>query len=233
MRTTAALLATLLFAGCKDYVYEEEYFLQVDGSGELRVSGSELVFPVLHPRLKEMSEDALGEYFATPSLSVVSVQDSTRGEARFYHVRGRFESWNRLCEHGAFAARTCSFVDEGDALALRTVIRAETVPIAEGTGSRLIAFRFHIPSALRHHNAPDGIQRGNIVGWERTLEEHLTGAPLSIEARFDHQSVLAMALQVLGLAILLVLLTIGVSLLIIYRIGRKQLAREPAEQSTP
>ena len=230
MRIVAFLLLLLLLTGCTDYAYEEEYFLRVNGSGELRISGSEVVFPILHPQLKEINRDTLREHFNTSSLKLLSIQDSTQRDERYYHLRGHFNSWKSLCEHGAFAARVCSLAKVKDALTLQVIIWAVVAPMSEDISNRRLSFRFHIPSALLQHNTTKGVQHGNILNWEQTLEEHQTNSPLSIEVKFDDQSVFGMALQMLGIAIVLVLITIGVSLVIIYRKGRKQLAQE---KSTP
>jgi thiosulfate dehydrogenase [quinone] large subunit len=64
-------------------------------------------------------------------------------------------------------------------------------------GSELVAFRLHLPSHIRYHNArdvstdqPRSVERGNIVTWEQQLADRLDGQPLTIEVRMDSQSIL-------------------------------------------
>ena len=66
------------------------------------------------------------------------------------------------------------------------------------TGNELIAFRVHPPSRISFHNSPLGIERGNIVVWEQTLRERLSGAPLRMEARMQTESILYRTLWLFG-----------------------------------
>ena len=66
------------------------------------------------------------------------------------------------------------------------------------TGRELIAFRVHLPSRINFHNSPLGIERGNILVWEQTLRERLSGAPLRMEARIETESILYRTLWLFG-----------------------------------
>ena len=68
-----------------------------------------------------------------------------------------------------------------------------------------LALRFHFPSSVSFHNSPDGIERGNIIRWERSAEEHFGGEDFIVEARFDKRSVLLTTAAILGAAFALVI----------------------------
>jgi hypothetical protein len=58
-------------------------------------------------------------------------------------------------------------------------------------GSELVAFRLHLPSRIRYHNAgADNLKRGNILVWEQALAKRQAGTPLEIEARIERTSIL-------------------------------------------
>ena len=65
------------------------------------------------------------------------------------------------------------------------------------TGGERIAFRVHLPSRIRFHNAPV-FDRGNVLVWEQTLRDRLEGIPLRMEARMETQSILYRTLWLFG-----------------------------------
>jgi hypothetical protein len=73
------------------------------------------------------------------------------------------------------------------------------------TGKELVAFRLHLPSRIRHHNARDintnetlTTERGNILRWEQYLADRLDGVPVEIEVRMESQSILYTTLWLFG-----------------------------------
>ncbi len=76
------------------------------------------------------------------------------------------------------------------------------------TGSELVAFRLRLPSRVTFHNAPSReILRGNIIVWEQSLTDRLTGAPLDVEVVMDEGSILKNTLMLFGLMMVLVAIT--------------------------
>ena len=58
-------------------------------------------------------------------------------------------------------------------------------------GTELVAFRIHLPSRIRYHNAgADNLKRGNILVWEQAFADRQAGTPLEIEARVEQTSIL-------------------------------------------
>lgn len=233
----ASRLGTLLVSwalaipACTSYEYEEEVFLEVDGSGRLRVSGSSEILEVLHALSDEGSISSMTSRFEGPGFELDSVRESERDGRRFVHVQGRFTDWNELCAHPAFAEREChlDITDDGE-LELYLTLPRPKGDVPEGVPpDATLALRFHFPSAVLYHNAPTDIERGNIIGWERTVSEHFDANALVVEARFERRSVLTTTAIILGTAVGVVLFSVALALFMIVRKGRRQLARETDE----
>jgi hypothetical protein len=65
------------------------------------------------------------------------------------------------------------------------------VPGVDWKGTELVAFRIHLPSRIRYHNAgADNLERGNILVWEQSLADRQAGKPLEMEARIEQTSIL-------------------------------------------
>ena len=58
-------------------------------------------------------------------------------------------------------------------------------------GREIVAFRLHLPSKIDYHNAgAANLRRGNILVWEQPLTDRLSGMPLVLDARMQTQSIL-------------------------------------------
>ena len=236
---TAPLLLTLLvpwalaLPACTSYEYEEEVFLEVDGSGRLRVSGSSEILEAFHAlnRLNGAdrgSASSMTSRFEGPGFELDSVRETEREGRIFVHVQGRFADWNELCAHPAFADRKCRLdVTDDDELELYLTLPVPEGDIPEGVSpDATIALRFHFPSTVRYYNSRSDIERGNIVGWQRTAAEHFDATELVVEARFERRSVLATTVVILGTAVVVVLFSVALALFLMVRKGRRQLALE-------
>ena len=227
------LLVSWAFAlpGCTSYEYEEEVFLDVDGSGRLRVSGSSEILEVLHDLSEGGNTSSMASRFEGPGFELDSVRETERDGRRFIHVQGRFTDWNELCAHPAFAERECGLdVTDDDELELTLTLPKPKGSAPEGAPpDATLALRFHFPSAVHYHNAHGDIERGNIIGWERTVSEHFDADALVVEARFERRSVLATTAIILGTAVAFVLFSAALALFMIVRKGRRQLALETEE----
>ena len=225
--------AALLVSGCTAYEYEEEVFLGVDGSGSLRVSGSAEILAALHA--DPATAASMRARFLGPGLEVDSVRETERDGRRFVHVQGRFDAWNELCAHPVFANRECALETADDELTLRLTLPAPQRAVPEGVPSdAVLALRFHFPSSVRYHNSRGGIERGNIIEWERSPSQLFEASDLRIEATFERRTVLATTVVVLGTAIAIVVGAVALALWLMARKGRRQLAleRDGAHTST-
>jgi hypothetical protein len=224
---TFTLLVLAILTGCTQYEYQEDLYLEVDGSGEIWLSGSKDLIGLLYGIDGNADDTVLKELFESPSLQVVSVKRSQRRGRSFFNIRARFEDLTLLSDHPAFPGRRYR-LGRGD----RFVELAADIP-----GTRLMEappridggpmrFRIHFPSPVHHHNSDTGVERGNIITWEQPIAKHLEGEPLHMVARFDRRTVLAATLMILAVAIGLAVLIIVISLYVLVRIGRRELAAE-------
>lgn len=231
-RAWLVLACALALSACVSYEYEEEVFLRVDGSGSLRVSGSTEILESFHG--EPATPASMRSRFEGPGLELDSVRATERDGRRFIHVEGRFAAWNELCAHPAFVHRECQLEISEHELALHFTLPApsDDAPPGIPPDARL-ALRFHFPSSVRYHNSERDIERGNIIGWERTVAEHFGAADLMVAARFERRSVLLSTLVVIGTAAGIVIASVALALVLMVRKGRRQLALEAANAQTP
>lgn len=226
MRTAWLLAAAIALHGCGTYEYEEEVFLDVDGSGRLRVSGSVPLLEAFH--VSDPSVSSMTAKFEGTGFELESVRETERDGRRFIHVQGSFADWNALCAHPAFTGRDCRLDASSDReLAIHlTLPTPDGGPPANVDADALLALRFHFPSTVSYHNSPSGIERGNIIEWERTVSEQFDATELVVEATFERRSVLATTIGVVGTAVGIVALAVALALYWMVRKGREQLALE-------
>jgi hypothetical protein len=251
MRRGAALvLATAILTACgsgglfRQYEYEEEIYLSLDGSATVYVNSS---VPALNA-LRGTSFDTASSgrldlaqvtaLYETPVTHVSRVTQSRRTNRRFVHVRLDVADVRRLSEAAPFAWSAYEFKRDGNLYVYRQTIGAaagKEVGSAGWTGQELVAFRLHLPSRVRYHNTTsDNPKRGNIVVWEQTLAERLRGKPLGLDgrgldARMDPESILYWTLQLFGATFAAVAVTFGVVIWWILRRGRIAEAQKELE----
>ncbi len=226
MKIRALSLLLVAASGCATYEYEEEVYLEVDGAGEIRMSGSTAAIEALHG-LDAADAGSAKALFHGEGIEVLSALETERDRRKFVHVEARFAAWENLCRLPAFRGRRCILAMEEEGLALELSLPPPRSAAPEGLDPQaLLALRFHVPSTIRYHNSPSDIERGNILSWERTLREHFAGRPLDVEVRFDRRTVLAATVSVMGIALALVAVSIGTALLVMVRKGRRQLRAE-------
>ncbi len=252
LRLRAALLTALMAAatsGCDgrnsvlgpQYEYEEDLTLSLDGSATLVVNASipALValrgFPLdTNPRSRA---DLLGahvrEAYTSPYAEVTRVAQWTRSGRRFVGVRLRIPKIELLPKAAAFSWATYDlhaadghhvFVQNVGASAFKG--GALESPMLDG--NELVAFRLHLPSHIRYHNArdidsnePRAVQRGNILTWEQRLSDRLQGTPMRLEVRMDSESILYRTLYLFGVAFLAAVAVLGLLIWLTIRKGRK------------
>jgi hypothetical protein len=221
-----APLLLLLLAGCITYEYEEEVFLEIDGSGEIRMSGSKEAVAALHG-IDQATIESAKELFEGEGVQILSALETMRERRKFVHVRARFSDWEKLCRLPAFRDRGCRLAKEPDALELELSLPSPRTAAPESLDPQaLLALRYHFPSSIRYHDSPGDVERGNILSWKRTVREHFAGRPLDLHVRFDRRTILAATVRILGLALGLVLASIGTGLVVMLRKGRRQIRTE-------
>jgi hypothetical protein len=208
-----ALLTTLVFAtaGCggagdffRDYEYEEEMFLALDGSATVYVNASLSALNALHGTAFDakpsarIDRDGLTRYFTSPVTTVERLSQSRRHGRRFAHVRVAVADVNQLAQAPPFAWSTYKFTHDGEFFTFKQSLGASAAGSRDGAGwdgDERVAFRLHLPSAIVYHNAgAANLRRGNILVWEQTLDARLKGEPLVLDARMESQSILSRTL---------------------------------------
>jgi hypothetical protein len=218
-----------------EYEYEEELYLDLDGSATLYVNASVAALVALRgadldvdPRAR-FDRRRVRALFAGPNVEVSTPTSSRRDGRRFVHVRVDAERLADLQALAPFAWSSYTLAPRGDAIAFRQVVGAaagKSVGDVGWTGQEVVAFRMHLPSRIRYNNAKDAVQRGNILEWEQPLTARLAGAPLEIEAHIEAESILLQTLLLFGSTILAALLAFAFVLWWIARKGRSSAMAE-------
>jgi hypothetical protein len=224
LRVALAVFA-LAASGCAAYEYEEEVFLDADGSGRMRMSGSREILRAVH-HLDRPGLSAMRSRFEGTGIEVSSVRETDRDGRGFIHVEARFEDWNGLCRRPFFERRRCRLEIGGDEIAFESSLPPPGENAPGISPDAILALRFHLPGTVRSHNVPRRIERGNILSWEISARDYFRGEPLLAEARFDRQTILRRTIWVLLAAVGLVLATIVLSVHLMVRRGRRELDTE-------
>lgn len=234
MRIALAVLLLAAAIGCnsglfRQYEYEEDMYLSLDGSATIYVNSSVPALNALRGASFDTRPDApldraaVREYFTTPVTRVTRVNTSRRNNRRFAHVRLEVDDVRRLGEAPPFAWSSYQFSNAGDIVTYhQTVGGAAGTPAEEGrwTGQEIVAFRLHIPSRILDHNAGGSPRRGNILAWEQPLAERLRSTPLTLDVRIEPRSILYSTLLLFGGTFAAVAMMFAVVIWGILRAGR-------------
>lgn len=222
------VIAAVLLSACsgrllkKQYEYEEELYLGLDGSATLNVNASVPALVALrgahlnpNPRAR-FDRDTLRAFFDGPGVTVTALSSSRRDGRRFVHVSMDVTDVRALQRLAPFSWSTYRFAREGDMFEFKQIVGAAAgKPVGDvgWDGSELVAFRMHLPSKIAYHNAPSHrTERGNIVEWEQMLAERMRGEPIDIDVQMESKSILARTLLLFGASIVAALATLGATL---------------------
>ena len=216
------LLVALTTAACggrsllRQYEYEEEVFLDVDGSATVVINSSIPALVALRgldlnpaPRARLDRQRLETAYTSTATRVLRISRPWRRAGRRFVQVRIGTDDVRRLAEAAPLSWSTYRIDRSAGQVAYRQTIGAAAgTPFGAGveagwTGEEIVAVRVHVPSRILYHNVrrlednqPGQVARGNILTWEQRLADRLAGAPLEAEVRFEPQSILAATLWV-------------------------------------
>jgi hypothetical protein len=227
MPRLVVVLLALSLGGCLTYEYEHEFWLKVDGSGRVYVTGQ----PWLWQAFKNVGTAADPEGTATPEAVRALFEKSglrvrrttlTRRRGRPYvFIAADFDDVSRLSATPAFPDLDVRLVRDGERLRLEGAWRPKGTSSTRREADGLMAVRFHLPSKVyEHKNASDGVERGNIVGWRQDVAAGLRGEGLAFGATMDQRSILWSTVGLFGSAIVLALATLGGVLYYLFRKGR-------------
>jgi hypothetical protein len=201
----------------KQYEYEEDLYLSLDGSATLVVNASVPALVALRgidldldPRTRPDLTRIRAAY-ESPVASVTRVNPPwRRAGRRFVQIRMIVNDIRKLSEARPFAwshyelsAQNGHHIFEQRVGA--SALRRGTLQSVGWNGSEIVAFRLHLPSRIIWHNSrdvdtnqPTSTKRGNILAWEQHLADRLDGAPLDIKVEMDSQSILHRTLWLFG-----------------------------------
>src|SRR5215467_10760299 len=233
-----ALVAVLTLSGVacsrseffRQYEYEEGVYLSLDGSATVYVNSSVAALDVLRGAAFDTStnatidRDAVRAWFTTPVTTVTRRPTlSRRGGRRFAHVRLDVDDVKTLSQAPPLAWSTYTFAKDGDVFAYKQVVGQPVgKPVGEvgWTGDEIVAFRLHLPSDVVDTNASaENHKRGNILVWEQSLRDRLSGQPLTLEARIGSESILTRTLLLFGGTAVAVIMSFGFVLWLVMRRG--------------
>jgi hypothetical protein len=231
----AALLASCSSTRLvKQYEYEEEVYLDADGSATVYVNASLYALRALRglevdAGSARVDRAAIRSLFESPVTDVTRVSRPWRRQGRrFVQVRVEVSDIRRLGEARPFAWSAYSLARDGEARFYRQRLGEPAggdASAAGWKGDELVAVRLHLPSRITYHNATSKkVDRGNILAFEQTLADRLRGVPLEIEVRMEGESILYRTLLVFGAAVAAALALLAAAIWWVIRKGRREAA---------
>ena len=193
----------------KQYEYEEDLHLSLDGSATLIVNASIPALVALRGLDLDLNPatrpdlNRIRAAYQSPVTEVTRVSPPwRRAGRRFVQVRLAVKDIQKLSEASPFSwsrygltAQNGRHVFEQKVGA--SALRPGTLQNVGWKGSELVAFRLHLPSRIIWHNSrepdtkqPTSTARGNIIAREQHLADRLEGTPLDIKVEMDSQSIL-------------------------------------------
>ena len=226
-------LAALTITACqalglvKQYEYDERVELSLDGSAVIHINASIPALVALRGATLSVDPEArfdrhaFRRLYEAPGVSVREVNVFRRHGRRFVYVRIDVSDIAELPKIVALSWSRYRLDRLNDEFRfVHEVGPAAQLDVGDvgWTGNELIAFRAHPPSRITFHNSPLGVERGNILVWEQTLRERLSGAPLRMEARMQTESILYRTLWLFGATFLAAMAVLAA---IIWWVSRK------------
>ena len=224
-------LALFLVAGlhsCVRYEYEHEFWLDVDGSGRVNVTGRPDLWAAFKGLAVDGDESTLRrrarEIFERSGLRVRRVDVTHRGGRAYLFVGAAFDDVNRIGGSPAFPDLRIALRPEDGGLRLRGTWQRPATPVADtrAQADGLVAVRFHLPSKVyQHENAASGVERGNIVGWREDVAAALRGEKLAFGAVMDRRSIFYSTVGLFAGAVALALGLLAVMVYIVRKKGQR------------
>jgi hypothetical protein len=236
----------------RQYEYEEELFVRLDGSASLTVNASLPALAALRGLDVPLDPEQLVDrahvraLYESPVAEVTHVSRGwRRAGRRFVQVRLEIPDIRRLPEARPFAWSTYHIAESDGEHLFRQRVAAPaftpgTLQNVGWTGQELVAFRLHLPSRIRYHNARDidtdqplDPERGNILRWEQYLADRLDGEPVEIEVRMESRSILHTTLWLFGTAFGAALGLLAFLVWLMFRRGARQRAAQTPPTTPP
>jgi hypothetical protein len=231
------VVAALILSACgtrlvnKQYEYEEEMYLALDGSATLNISASIPALVALRgvdlspsPRTR-FDRDGIRRFYEGPGVTVTALSSSRRHGRRFVHVSMDVADVRAVERLAPFAWSTYTFTREGDLYEFKQTVgpsAGKRVSDVGWDGTELVGFRMHLPSKITYHNAPSHrTERGNILEWEQTLADRIHGTPIDIDVQLETQSILARTILLFATMVVAALSTLALVIWWMVRKGQR------------
>jgi hypothetical protein len=214
----------------KEYEYEEDTALSLDGSAIVDINASIASLVALRglaldpstrvrfdqPYVANVRRLAEAAGCAVDSISTSSWYRSGR---RFIHLRVRVPDMRTAAFCGLLSWSKYSYDDNGSEISFRQAVGASAekdVPGINWDGTELVAFKLRLPSKITFHNMRDIDSgeatrplRGNILAWEQSLADRRAGKPLVMEMKMERESILRRTLLLFAAAFVLAIAVMG------------------------
>jgi hypothetical protein len=225
----------------REYEYEEELYLALDGSATLNVNASVASLVALHgldldpdPRARVDRERLRALFGGERARASVSL--ARRDSRRLVHVSVRVDDVRELSRLAPLAWSSYRVARRSGMVTFRQAVGPPAAGVSGAThgaiqwkGDEMVAFRLHLPSEVLSHNSPSGrIERGNILEWEQPLSDRLAGRTLNLAVDLEPESILYTTLILFGASIAAAAVTLVLVIWWIARRGRESEVTEAA-----
>lgn len=205
-------MLVLTLAACsnplaRQYEYDEQTYLDIDGSATVVIAASVpalvgLRGMALDPAPNSRIDAAIvRDAFEAAGCTVENVtRPWRRAGRRFVQVRLAVDDLNQAARCGPLAWSSYSFTRTDEQIVYHQVVGAPTgTPPAtvNWRGDELTVFKLHLPSKVLDHNVrrlsdnqPGTLERGNILSWEQRLTDRFAGRPIDMRVVTEPQSIL-------------------------------------------
>jgi hypothetical protein len=244
MRKGGLLIALTLLAACanpfgREYEYEEQLQLAVDGSATVVVNASVAALatlrglPIDPSTSARFDAEAVRTLYESMGCQVLRVgRPWYRHGRRFLQVRLSAADVKALGRCAPLGWSTYQFTQSGGEIEFKQHVgppAAGNPVTVNWTGNELVAFRMHVPSKVLFHNvrrlrdnSTGDVERGNILTWEQRLADRRAGMPVDMHVRMDPQSILYRTLWLFGGSFLSAVLFLGALIWWTVRKGKKR-----------
>jgi len=231
-----ALVAVMAGAACSNvvsrkYEYEEDVYLDLDGSATVYVNAAVPALVALRDAplpldpAARLDRNDVRAWYQGPGARVASVSTSRREGRRYVHLRLEVDDIRTLSRLAPFAWSSYGLVEKNGVWVFTQRLEASAgkpAGAAGWQGDELVAVRLHLPSRVPFHNAPSRtIERGNIITWEQPLTARTKGDPLAIEVHLEQESILFQTLMLFGGMALAAVSTLVFFIWWVWRKGRR------------
>lgn len=248
LRAAAAAVLLATAAACaggtgfgRQYEYDQQLYLDPDGSATIVVNASIPALRALHglaidpaPRAR-INRDAVRAMVSEEGLEISRVSRPWRRDGRqFIQIRAEIDDVTRLGDTKLFGSNRVTLAENADGTReYRQEIGAPSGAAGgEGwSGGELVAFKLHLPSRIHAHNVREldtnqtgSVERGNILTWEQRLTDRLAGQPIAMHVTMESGSILYRTLWLFAASFAAAVALLAFVIWRIIRRGRQRIA---------